>query len=93
MRRSTGAWVAGVAWSEESRSRATLNLVTGRAGLELDSIQVAGKPSNYVRYDMCAVQRAMRWMNPTGCWKAMCLDRTRKLGNAKPHCRMKLFSV
>ena len=35
--------MAGVAWSEESRARATLILVTGRASLELDFIQVAGE--------------------------------------------------
>ena len=83
-------WKSGGYWRQEwddiggsvGRSRAIRTRRKGKGGKEKD-----------VRYDMCAVQRAMRWMNPTGCWKAMCLDWTRKLGNAKPQCRMKFFSV
>ena len=48
-------------WRKDGEEEDDKNEEEGEGGKEKD-----------VRYDMCAVQRAMRWMNPTGCWKATC---------------------
>ena len=62
-------WKSGGYWRQDGediggrmgRRRTIRTRRKGKGGKEKD-----------VRYDMCAVQRAMRWMNPTGCWKATC---------------------